>query len=120
MLQNKNLIRADMQCQNGPQDQNRTFAQSPINLSALAWYPRGTADSTAQRINNRHLWATFTFSNDQRLRITKNIASLNSNKTSPSKWLFMAGTSTVPMSVLIYFHLYDQSKQGMDRQNKNI
>lgn len=30
-LQNENLVCADMPSQNGPQDQNGTFTQSPIN-----------------------------------------------------------------------------------------
>lgn len=109
-----------------PEQDIQTKKQSPINLPALAWYPRGIADSTTRRINNRQLWATFSFSNDQRLRIKKNIASLNSNKICPSKCLaFKAPVRGWDQhcphkSALISFHLHDQSKQGMDRQNNNI
>lgn len=110
-----------MKSQNGSQDQNRTLTQSPINLPALAWYPRGIADSTTQRINNRQLWATFSFSNDQRLRITKNIASLNSNKICPSKRLALktlahSWAQHCPhKSELPSFHSYNQSKKWIDR-----
>lgn len=74
----------------------------------------------------RQLWPIFSFNNDQRLRITKNIASLNSNKTCPSKCLALKplvhtwDQHCPHKSEFLSFHLYDQSKQGMDRQNKNI
>lgn len=45
MLQNENLICADMQSQSGPQDQKRTFTQKSHKLPAITWYPRGIADS---------------------------------------------------------------------------
>lgn len=98
--------------------------QGPINLPALAWHPRGIADSTAQWINNRQLWATFSFSNDHRLRITKNIASLNSNKICPSKCLALktlvhGWDQHCPISQGSYLVIY-KSVKAQNGQNKNI